>query len=202
MECLTANAAAEARDWENCTQKRQNLPERGCVEGLEGPDSLTPPPPRKQRNRLAAWGRAGRGRSAAGAEVVRRRTGMVRRIVGASAGRRVLGVNKVALLVCFALSQVAWGQNTPGKPTITALVPKGGCFTVRWSAPDSDGGSAITGYDVTQTNVTTLIKEVGADVRETQWPNTCNLNTALTYNMAVRGPRTRTATGTGRTPWT
>ena len=118
----------------------------------------------------------------------------VRRIVGASAGRRVLGVNKVALLVCFALSQVAWGQNTPGKPTITALVPKGGCFTVRWSAPDSDGGSAITGYGITQTNITTLIIDAEADDREADWPLNCLLPASTTYNMGVRA---KNASGDG-----
>ena len=89
-------------------------------------------------------------------------------------------------LVCFALPQVVWAQNAPGKPTITALVPKGGCFTVRWTAPDDDGGSAITGYDITPQNSSTYVKEVGANIRETQWPLSCYTNETLTYNMAVR----------------
>ena len=110
-------------------------------------------------------------------------------------GRRLFPLRASALsswcvpllaLVCFALPQAVWAQNTPGKPTITALVPKGGCFTVRWTAPDDDGGSAITGYDITPRNSSTYVKEVGANVRETHWPVACNTNTSLTYNMAVR----------------
>ena len=110
-------------------------------------------------------------------------------------GRRLFPLRASALpiwcvpllaLVCFALPQAAWAQNTPGKPTITTLIPKGGCFIVKWSAPDSDGGSAITGYDITPQNSSTYVKEVGANVRETQWPLSCYTNETLTYNMAVR----------------
>ena len=93
-------------------------------------------------------------------------------------------------LVCFALPQAVWAQNTPGKPTITALVPKGGCFTVRWSEPGDDGGSAITGYEIAPQNRSTYVKEVEANVRETHWPVACNANTSLTYNMAVRASNT------------
>ena len=89
-------------------------------------------------------------------------------------------------LVCFALPQAVRAQNTPGKPTITALVPKGGCFIVKWSAPDSDGGSAITGYDITPQNSTTVTINAGANAREAQWPGTCSTDEALTHNMAVR----------------
>ena len=110
-------------------------------------------------------------------------------------GRRLFPLRASALsswcvpllaLVCFVLPQAVWAQNTPGKPTITALVPKGGCFTVRWSAPDSDGGSTITGYDITQTTITTLIIEAEADDREADWPLNCLLPGSTTYNMGVR----------------
>ena len=49
----------------------------------------------------------------------------------------------------------AWSDNTdgtprttPAAPTIASVMPGNASLTVTWAAPDSNGGSAITGYDV------------------------------------------------------
>ncbi len=41
---------------------------------------------------------------------------------------------------------------TPGAPTGVSATQGDGAATVRWNAPESDGGSALTGYRVTATN--------------------------------------------------
>ena len=37
----------------------------------------------------------------------------------------------------------------PGAPTGVAITPSNGAITVTWTAPDSTGGSPITGYTAT-----------------------------------------------------
>ena len=86
----------------------------------------------------------------------------------------------------------------PGKPTITAVIPIGGCIIVRWDAPADNGGSAITGYKFDDPGDSSLTPtSVLADAREgTYGNNACTLLDSLTFGMQVRAVN---ANGDG--PW-
>ena len=143
MECLTANAAAEARDWENCTQERQNLPERGCVEGLEGPDSLILPPPRNGRVGrilLTQNPKPGAGRARA-----------------PSIACRAAGL--LALLTAMAFSPAAWAQVTLVANSITETgarltINKGGTWHYKQTAPNV--GSCATATNIQSVSLSGL----------------------------------------------
>ena len=61
---------------------------------------------------------------------------------------RLLAAAALALLGLLFLPDVEAQANTPGAPTIDKMTARGGWLLVEWSAPSSDGGSAITAYDV------------------------------------------------------
>src|SRR5436305_6594955 len=68
----------------------------------------------------------------------------VRRTVAASAVTALVA----SLLVVFP-ALPAFASTTPGVPTAVSGTPGDGQVAVSWSAPVSDGGSAIIGYTVT-----------------------------------------------------
>ena len=74
----------------------------------------------------------------------------------------------------------------PGKPTITAVIPTGGCYIVRWDAPASDGGSAITGYTVDDTGDTSVNPTTvsGSSREATFGNNNCTLFDNLNFGAA------------------
>ncbi len=53
----------------------------------------------------------------------------------------------------------------PGAPTLISVTPGNGQLTLSWSAPSSNGGSVVTGYNVyrgTETNTEVILESVGA----------------------------------------
>ena len=85
----------------------------------------------------------------------------------------------------------------PGKPTITAVIPTGGCIIVRWDAPADNGGSALTGYTVSDPGSGVEEDVVSENIRETKWGNNnCTLLDSLPYGMRVKATN---ANGNG--PW-
>lgn len=65
-----------------------------------------------------------------------------------AATRSVLAMAIVLLLVgCLAAPVIA--QTVPGPPTGVTATPGNGLIMFNWSAPASDGGSAITSYSIT-----------------------------------------------------
>ena len=87
---------------------------------------------------------------------------------------------------------------SPGKPTVTAVIPIGGCILVRWQPPADNGGSAITGYEVGDPGSGIEHNEASASSREAKWPpagnNRCSLLDHVTYGMQVRA---KNANGNG-----
>jgi hypothetical protein len=77
----------------------------------------------------------------------------------------------------------AAGVTAPGAPAIGAPTAGNGAATVRWTAPASDGGSAITGYQVRVVNSTGT--QVGA-LRPAGATVTSLLVTGLTNGSAYR----------------
>jgi hypothetical protein len=80
---------------------------------------------------------------------------------------KVLATNAVGDSAYSALSNVATPITTAGAPTIGTATGGDAAATVRWTAPASNGGSAITGYSVRTFSGTTLVKTtpVGAVTR-------------------------------------
>jgi putative cell wall-binding protein len=72
----------------------------------------------------------------------------------------------------------------PGAPTGVSAVAGNAQATVSWTAPASDGGSAITQYVITSTN-TTAQKVVGASVRSVVFDGLTN-GTAYKFKVAAR----------------
>ncbi len=61
----------------------------------------------------------------------------------------VTATNSVGASVASAPSTAVTPATTPGAPTAVSAAPGSGQATVSWTAPASNGGSAITGYTVT-----------------------------------------------------
>ena len=94
-------------------------------------------------------------------------------------------------------SATATPSDKPGKPTITAVIPTGGCIIVRWEAPARDGGSPITGYKVSDPGSGVEEDVVLGNIREKKWGNNnCTLLDSLSYGMQVKATN---ANGDG--PW-
>jgi hypothetical protein len=79
----------------------------------------------------------------------------------------------------------------PGAPTLGAVTAGNASATVSWAAPASNGGSAITRYDVRVFAGTTLSKTVSALASPTLVPGLTN-GRAYTFDVAARN-----ATGVG-----
>ena len=68
---------------------------------------------------------------------------------GSSYTFKVAAINSVGTGAQSAASNAVTPATVPGAPTITATVPANTSVAVTWTAPASNGGSAITGYVVT-----------------------------------------------------
>ena len=83
------------------------------------------------------------------------------------------------------------GGTAPGAPTLSAVTPGNTTATLTWTAPDSAGSTALTGYQYTLNGGTTWTTATGAS------PLTITgLGNNLTYTVAVRAVN---ATGPGPT---
>ena len=76
----------------------------------------------------------------------------------------------------------------PGAPTIGTATPGDGSATVTWTAPTSDGGSAITGYNVRVVDNTTgnqvgSLRPAGAAATSL---TVTGLTSATSYKLAGR----------------
>ena len=81
------------------------------------------------------------------------------------------------------------GGTAPGAPTLSAVTPGNTTATLTWTAPDSAGSTALTGYQYTLNGGTTWTTATGAS------PLTITgLGNNLTYTVAVRAVN---ATGPG-----
>ena len=68
---------------------------------------------------------------------------------GSSYTFKVAAINSVGTGAQSAASNSVTPATTPSAPTITAAVPANTTVAITWTAPASNGGSAITGYVVT-----------------------------------------------------
>ena len=80
-------------------------------------------------------------------------------------------------LLCLMIPMDAGAQaTTPGAPTIDKITARAGWLLVEWSAPTSDGGSAITAYDVR------YIETDATDKADANWDVTHDVWTATNVN--------------------
>ena len=84
-------------------------------------------------------------------------------------------------LATFVAVPSAYAATVPGPPTGVTATPGNGSAVVKWTAPSSNGGSAITGYSVTATPVSKTCSTTSA--------KTCTvtgLTNGTTYTVTVR----------------
>ena len=100
---------------------------------------------------------------------------------------------------------------TPGAPTIGTVTPGSGTLAITWTAPSSDGGSAITAYDLRYIATTadktvdsnwTVVDDVWTLTHATLQYTLAGLTAGTQYDLQVRavnaagdGPWSATATG-------
>jgi hypothetical protein len=84
----------------------------------------------------------------------------------------------------------------PGAPTIGRVEPGDGSVRVHWSAPSSDGGSPITGYEILTFQGSTVVSTSTAAATATSHLAT-GLTNGTTYVLAVVA---RNASGVGGSP--
>ena len=104
-------------------------------------------------------------------------------------------------------------RTTPGAPAINSLVPGDGALAVEWSAPATDGGADVTGYDLRFIRSDAPDKgDANWTVRSSIWSSGAlrydlgGLTNGVSYDVLVRGvnavghgPWSPAATGTPRT---
>ena len=103
-----------------------------------------------------------------------------------------------------------------GAPTIGAVTPGGGSLAISWTAPSSDGGSAVTAYDLRHIETSadetvdsnwTVVDDVWTTGGGTLQYTLTGLTGGTQYDLQIRavnaggdGPWSATATGTPTTP--
>jgi len=97
---------------------------------------------------------------------------------------RVFAKNGVGTGVSFNKLTNVVPSTTPGKATITTLTAGAGQVTVAWTAPLSNGGSAITGYTVQAFNAAGTDAVVGKSCTPTTATGTNCIVTGLTNGTA------------------
>ncbi|GAA2175481.1 hypothetical protein GCM10009784_18010 [Arthrobacter parietis] len=94
---------------------------------------------------------------------------------------KVLGVNAHGEGAASAASAAVTPRSVPGTPVLGEVTAADGSVTVRWSAPDTDGGSAITGY---------AVQVLGADGQPVGAPRTAG---ATATSLEITGLANETA---------
>jgi hypothetical protein len=98
---------------------------------------------------------------------------------------KVLATNSAGDGAYSGLSNAVTPLTTPGAPAIGTVSGGDAAATVRWTAPASNGGSAITGYSVRTWSGTTLVKTTPVgNVTSTSIPGLTN-GTAYTFDVAA-----------------
>ena len=95
-------------------------------------------------------------------------------------------VGALALAVCASAPAAYASVTVPGAPTGVSATPGNGTAVVKWNAPTSDGGSAITGYTVTATPGTKTCTTTGT--------KTCtvhSLTNGTTYTVTVKAKNSK-----------
>ena len=80
----------------------------------------------------------------------------------------------------------AQAQTAPGAPTSVSLSAGAGSFTVTWAAPSSNGGSAITSYDLR------YIETAAQDKADANWTLVTSVWTSGALSYALTGLRDST----------
>ena len=102
-------------------------------------------------------------------------------------------VGAAVAATCVAVPSAYAVITVPGAPTRVQVAPGNAWVAVKWSAPTSSGGSAITGY----TAKATLVGSSSAKYCTTKGATTCSVNNLLNgsvYNITVRASNVK---GTG-----
>ena len=110
----------------------------------------------------------------------------------------VQATNVVGSGAASSPSNAVTPATVPGAPSIVSVTPGNGTVTVTWTAPSSDGGSAVTAYTVVAGDVTTPANG-GEACNWTTGPLTCTVTGLTNGDTYIFGVSATNVVGTGAT---